>query len=209
MNIHTLLEQFSNWILSYPPNIVLFVCVAIIFVASVVESLPFAGMFFPSESLIVFFGVLAFKGVVDIKILIIATFIGILVGDIIGYFIGQKVGEEFLKKHAKKLRINNEKYEEIKKGIDDNLIKVLFIGRTNGFTRWITPFLAGANNINFKKFILSNIITASFWAPTFLLGGYFLGDAFETYGKYFGFTILIVGFLLFIFYKRKKLETKI
>ena len=201
MSIHYLLEQFFNWVLSFPHNEVLIVSLAIIFFASVFESLPFTGMFFPSESITVFFGVIAYKGIVDIKILIIATYIGILLGDIVGYIIGVKVGEEFLKKHAKRLKIDSKKYEKMKSMLESNLIKALFIGRSNGFTRWIVPFLAGANSINFQKFILSNMLTAAFWAPMFLLGGYYLGSAFETYGKYFGIGVIIATIVSIIGYK--------
>ena len=201
MSIHYLLEQFFNWILSFEHNEVLFLSLAIIFFASVFESLPFTGMFFPSESITVFFGIIAYKGVVDIKILIIATYIGILLGDIIGYIIGTKVGEEFLKKHAKRVKIDSKKYEKIKNILKSNLIKALFIGRSNGFTRWIVPFLAGANKINFQKFILSNMLTAAFWAPAFLLGGYYLGSAFEAYGKYFGLGIITATIVSVMGYK--------
>jgi len=201
MTIHSVLNEFHQWLLTYPPDTVLIVSISIIFIASIVESLPIAGMIFPSESLTVFFGVLSFEGIVDIKVLIIATYVGILAGDIIGYYIGKKVGEEFLKKHAKRLKIDEKKYGEIKEGLDNNLIKVLFVGRSNGFTRWIAPFLAGANRINFKKFVLSNMITAAFWAPAFLLGGYYLGYAFETYGKYIGMSVIVGTIIAFVIYK--------
>jgi undecaprenyl-diphosphatase len=202
--LDNLTQQFFNWILSYPSDTIFFVIVGVLFFASVVESLPFTGIFFPSESLTIFFGILAFKGIVNIFVLIIVAYFGILIGDVIGFYIGKKVGEEFLRKHSKKLKINNKKYNKMKQLLDDNLLKALFIGRSNGFTRWITPFLAGANGIKIKRFILLNMITAGFWSPTFLLGGYFLGEGFAVYGKYFGIGILIFGVSLFVFYKIKK-----
>ncbi|MFK5881176.1 MAG: bifunctional DedA family/phosphatase PAP2 family protein [Sulfurospirillum sp.] len=204
MNIHYILEQFFNWISSYPSNMVLTILILIILIASILESLPIVGMMFPSETLTIFFGILAFKGIVDIRILIITAYIGILAGDIFGYYLGEKVGEDFLKKHAKRLKINSKKYEQIKDGLDDNLIKVLFIGRSNGFTRWIAPFLAGANGMSLKKFIPANMLTAAFWAPAFLLGGYYLGSAFENYGKYFGVGIIAATILSIIIYKTYK-----
>jgi len=204
MNIHYILEQFFNWISSYPSNMVLTILILIILIASILESLPIIGMMFPSESLTIFFGILAFKGIVDIRVLIITAYIGILMGDIIGYYLGKKVGGDFLKKHAKRLKIGSKKYDQIKDGINVNLIKVLFVGRSNGFTRWIAPFLAGANGISLKKFILANMLTAAFWAPAFLLGGYYLGDAFESYGKYFGMGIIIATILSIIIYKTYK-----
>lgn len=201
MSVDYLLKHFYGWILSYPHSLVLWVIISIIFVASVLESLPLLGMMFPSESLTIFFGILAYKGIVDIWILIIATYIGILAGDIAGYLLGKRVGEDFLRKHAKRLKINSKKYEKVKSMLDQNLIKALFIGRTNGFTRWIAPFLSGANGISLKKFIFANMLTAAFWAPAFLLGGYFLGNAFEVYGKYFGLGIIVATIIAIAGYK--------
>jgi membrane protein DedA with SNARE-associated domain len=73
MNLDNLTQEFFNWIFSYPPDTIFFVIVGVLFIASVLESLPFTGMFFPSESLTIFFGILAFKGVVNINILIIVA----------------------------------------------------------------------------------------------------------------------------------------
>jgi len=202
--MHHLSELFFAWIVSFPPNIILLVVIGILFIGSVLESIPMAGMFLPMETTTVFFGVLAFKGIVDIKILIIVAFLGLVIGDILGYYVGEKFGEEFLRKHAKKLKIDEQKYDTIKHSIDNNLIKVLLFARSNGFTRWLVPFLAGANRVDIKRFNIANLITAIFWSPAFLLGGFFLGKSFEVFGKYIGLGIVIATILAFIFYKSYK-----
>jgi membrane protein DedA with SNARE-associated domain len=141
---------------------------------------------------------------VDLKTAILTAFLGLLIGDIIGFYLGRKLGEEYIKSHAKKLKITPQKYNKIKFLINGNLIKALFIGRTTNITRWIVPFLAGANNADFKKFVLANIITGFFWSSVFILGGYFLGDIFEVYGKYFGLGILaatVIAYFIYRFYK--------
>jgi len=201
MSIHYLLEQFFTWILSYPPNIVLFTILAILFIGSILESIPFAGIFFPMETITVAIGVLAFKGIVDIKILIAVTFLGLFIGDELGYQIGKRLGSDFIKKHAKKLRVDEQRYINLSNSLDKNFLKILFIARSNGFTRWLVPFIAGANAIDYKKFTLSNFITAIFWSNIFLLGGYYLGNAFELYGKYFGIGVVIATVVSFIIYK--------
>lgn len=144
---------------------------------------------------------MAYKGIVNIEILILVAFIGLFVGDEIGYKIGQKLGKDYIKHHAKKLKVDEDRYQAIEKSLDNNLFKILLIARSNGFTRWLVPFVAGANGIDYKKFTLANIFTAAFWSPAFLLGGYFLGNAFEAYGKYLGIGILVAVILSFVFYK--------
>ncbi|HFU74714.1 MAG TPA: phosphatase PAP2 family protein [Arcobacter sp.] len=204
MSIHHLLEQFYSWVLSYPSMTILLIVATILFIASIVESIPFAGMFFPSETLTVFFGMMAYKGIVNIEVLILVAFIGLFIGDEIGYKIGQKLGKDYIKHHAKKLKVDENRYQSIEKSLDNNLFKILLIARSNGFTRWLVPFVAGANGIDYKKFTLANVFTAAFWSPAFLLGGYFLGNAFELYGKYLGIGILlavIISFFLYIAYQ--------
>jgi undecaprenyl-diphosphatase len=204
MSIHHLSELFFSWIVTFPPSMVLLIVVSVLFIGSILESIPMAGMFLPMETTTVFFGILAFKGIVDIKILLVVAFVGLVIGDVIGYYVGKKFGEEFLRKHAKKLKIDEDKYNTLKHSIDNHLIKVLFFARSNGFTRWLVPFLAGANGVDIKRFNIANLITAAFWSPAFLLGGFFLGKSFELFGKYIGLGIVIATILALLIYKSYK-----
>lgn len=204
MNLHQLIEQFFNYISVFPKDTVNLILLGILFVGSIIESLPVLGMFFPMETYTVILGTFAYKGIVDLKTAILTAFLGLLIGDIIGFYLGRKLGEEYIKSHAKKLKITHEKYNRLKFLINNNLVKALFIGRTTNITRWIVPFLAGANNAHFKKFVLANIITGLFWSSVFILGGYFLGDIFEVYGKYFGLGVLaatVIAYFIYRFYK--------
>lgn len=204
MSIHHLLEQFYTRVLSYPPVTILIIISSILFIASILESIPFAGIFFPSESLTVFFGMMAYKGIINIELLILVAFVGLFIGDEIGYKIGQKLGKDYIKHHAKKLKVDEMRYHSIEKSLENNLFKILLIARSNGFTRWLVPFISGANGINYKKFSLVNMLTAAFWSPAFLLGGYFLGNAFELYGKYLGIGILLAVIISIVLYKTYK-----
>lgn len=209
MSIHYLFEQFFAWITTFPPNIILITIISILFIGSIFESIPFIGMFFPTETLTVLIGVFAYKYNIDIILLIAVTFLGLFLGDLIGYKIGKKLGKDFLMINAKKLKINEQRYNSIHQSLDNNFLKVLLFARSNGFTRWIVPFVAGANEISYSKFTIANVFTALFWAPTFLLGGYLLGNAFEKYGKYFGLGILFSVVISFLFYKIYKHFEKI
>jgi len=201
MSLHTLIEEFFAYISSYPKDITNLIILGILFIGSILESLPFIGMFFPMETFTVLVGVFSYKGIIDIKIAMLITFLGLLIGDSITFEIGKKLGEDYLKKHAQKIKISHEKYTQIKYLINNNITKALFLARTNSLTRWTVPFLAGANGLSYKNFLIANIITAAFWAPLFLFGGYFLGDAFERYGKYFGLGILAASVITYFGYK--------
>jgi membrane protein DedA with SNARE-associated domain len=144
---------------------------------------------------------MAYKHILQLQDLILVAFIGLIIGDYISYALGQRLGETYLKEHAKKLRVDEQKYDYFKDLINKNLIKALFIGRSNGFTRWIVPFLAGAHNAPIRDFSIANIFTAFFWASAFLLGGYYLGETFEVFGKYIGIGVIVATLISVLIYK--------
>jgi len=201
-----ILKYLFNYLAQFPHETIMIVAVVILFFGAIVEAFPI-GIFMPMESTAVFLGILAYKGILDIKILILASFLGMIIGDINEYFFGKKVGEKYLKKYLEKIKINDKKFEKIKKIIKNNLFKAIFLGRNSSWSRWIVPFLCGAHKINTVKFISLDIITAFFWAFVYLLGGYYLGYGFDLYGQDAGISILVFVLIAFAGYKilkRKK-----
>jgi membrane protein DedA with SNARE-associated domain len=207
MNLEQFLDQIFEWITNtFSPLERNVISLSILFVGSVFESFPVIGMFLPMETLTVFFGVLAYKDILDLKLLIIVTFFGMVIGDNISYYIGQKTGNENILKLVKKFKIPEDKYQYFIYLVDNNIIKALFIARSHNVTRWIIPYLAGVHNINFKSFFIANIITGIFWSFTFVLGGYFLGKTFEIILKdmFFAILIIIAAVIFWYFVKNRK-----
>jgi len=201
-----ILEYFFNYLAQFPHETIIVISITILFLGSILEALP-VGVFIPMESTAVFLGILAYKGILDIKILILTSFLGMIVGDIIEYFFGKKIGEEYLKKHLIKIYIDEKKFKKIKKTIKNNLLKAIFLGRNSSWTRWIVPFLSGVHQIKITKFIIFDVITAFFWAFVYLLGGYYLGYGFDMFGEYLGIgslAIILIVFLRYQMIKRRK-----
>jgi len=131
------------------------------------------GFFLPGDSLLFTAGFLASTGFLDIKTIILITFIAAIVGDALGYYLGKKYGPKVFRKTDsffldKKHIERTEKY--FKKYGGETIILARFIP----FVRTIAPVMAGVGNIGYKKFFAYNIFGGLIWTillPT--LGFYF------------------------------------
>ncbi len=201
MNIKEIIDIFFQWLSSFNGVTINIISLSFLFIGSILESLPLLGMFLPMETISVIFGILAYEKIINLKLLVITTFLGLFIGDVLSFYLGKRLGENFIKKYVKKIKINKTKYHNIKYLINNNLFKALFIGRSNSITRWIVPFLAGANRAKIIYFLLANASTAIVWSLLFILGGYYLGVSFETFGQYIGFGIVLATILSYFIYK--------
>lgn len=197
--MHEVLESIFNYLAQFPHETLTAVAISILFFGSILEALP-VGVFIPMETSAVLLGVFSYRGLLDIKILIISVFVGMVTGDTLEYLFGKRVGEEYIKKHFKKIKVDERRFRKIKIMIKKNIFKALFLGRSSSWTRWMVPFISGAHKINVKKFFVYDIISASIWAPVYLLGGYYIGLAFEQFEEYLGVVIVLLLLILFTRY---------
>lgn len=147
--------------------------------------------FLPGDSLLFATGAIAAKGSLDISSLFILLVIAGIIGDTMNYHIGKYVGPKifekqyfFLKqKHIDKTKIFYEKYGG----------KTIIIARFIPIVRSFAPFLAGIGSMNYRRFILYNIIGCLLWVGGFLLAGYFLGNLPAVKKN---FTFIILGIII-------------
>lgn len=158
------------------------------------ESGLFFGFFFPGDSLLLTAGLLASRGILDIRILIPTLFIAAVLGDNVGYWFGAKTGPRIF------TRPNSLLFRR------ENLLKAHAFyekhgGKTITLARWVpvirtfAPIVAGAASMNYRRFIIFNLIGALAWAIGMTVLGYTLGVWFGTIegvDKYF--TLLVLAF---------------
>lgn len=158
------------------------------------ESGLLIGFFFPGDSLLLTAGLLASRGVLDIYILIPLLFVAAVLGDNVGYWFGAKTGPKIF------TRPNSLLFKR------ENLLKAQAFyekhgGKTITLARWVpvirtfAPIVAGAAQMNYRRFIMFNLVGGVLWAIGMLLLGFFLGRAFgsiEGVDKYF--TLLVLAF---------------
>ena len=177
----------------------LLVCVIVF-----VETGLFVGFFLPGDSLLVSAGILAAAGLLDLWALLTLVAACAVVGDQVGYWIGRKAGQTlyqredsffFRKRHLEQAHNFYEKYGG----------KTIILARFVPIARTFAPAVAGAAEMNYRKFVSYNVIGGILWVWSMVLGGYFLGRLVgpEVLSKRIHWVIAVVVFLsiLPVFYE--------
>jgi len=130
--------------------------------------------FLPGDSLLFVGGAAAASGILDLWSLIAVIIAGAVLGDTLNYWIGNRIGLGFF----------CERYP--------NLVRKEYIDRTNGFfekyggatifvarfvpmVRTFAPCLAGIGTMQYRRFLVWNVLGAIAWALSLVLAGYYLG----------------------------------
>lgn len=117
---------------------------------------------------------LSAQGYLDIRNLIWFAAVGAILGDGIGYYLGTK-GIRFFRHENKILKLSH--LEKGKAFFQKHGNKSVLLGRFISPLRPIVPFVAGLSRMDRKTFLLWNVISGILWSITFLLLGYFFGNA--------------------------------
>lgn len=169
----------------------LLVCVIVF-----VETGLFVGFFLPGDSLLVSAGILAAAGHLNLLALVTLTAACAVVGDQVGYWIGRKAGKAlyqrensffFRKRHLEQAHAFYEKYGG----------KTIILARFVPIARTFAPAVAGAAEMNYRKFVTYNVVGGVLWVWSMVLGGYFLGRLVgpEVLGKRIHWVIVVVVLL--------------
>ena len=171
----------------------LFIICAIIFA----ETGLLAGFFLPGDSLLVTAGIFAAAGHLNIIYLLIFVTLSAIIGDQVGYYIGHKAGKFLFTKKESSL-FKTEYLEKAKKFYEKYGPKTIVLARFVPIIRTFAPAIAGATNMEYKKFIFYNIFGGILWSFTTILGGYFLGSLIPDIEKKLHIVIGIVIIVSFI-----------
>lgn len=154
-----------------------------IFAMVFAESGLLIGFFLPGDSLLFTAGFLASQGFLNISILAAGCFIAAVVGDSVGYWFGHRVGrrlfnkEESLLFHKKNLLKAEEFYAK-------HGGKTIIIARFLPFIRTFAPIIAGVAKMDYRSFLVYNVIGGLAWAVGLTVLGYYLGKMIPDVDKY-------------------------
>jgi membrane-associated protein len=147
------------------------------------ETGAFFGFFFPGDSLLFTAGFLASQGYISFPILLIGTFVAAILGDSLGYAFGKKIGPKiftkedsvfFNKKHIQKAQEFYEKHGK----------KTIILARFMPIIRTFAPIVAGIGNMQYRTFIIFNIVGGFLWTWSMLWLGFGLGSLIPNPDRY-------------------------
>jgi membrane-associated protein len=158
------------------------------------ESGLLIGFFLPGDSFLFTAGVLASQNFLNIWILIPLVFSAAILGDNIGYAFGCRIGPKlfkredsffFHKKHLMRAELLYEKYGP----------KIIVLARFMPVVRTFAPIVAGIGKMNYKTFLLYNLVGGTLWGIGMPLFGYFLGATIPGVHAYMIHIIIVIIFL--------------
>ncbi len=158
----------------------------------------FFGFFLPGDYLLFLAGLFCALHKIDVDI--VTLYFGILasgiLGNFAGYWFGHRAGPMLFKRKdsilfKRKYVIMAEEFFQKYGGT------ALIIGRFVPIIRTFAPIFAGVVQLNFKKFVLFNILGAILWVSLLTLSGYYLGVQFPWIINYVEY--IIVGLIAIAF----------
>jgi membrane protein DedA with SNARE-associated domain len=170
----------------------------IIFAAAALECAAFAGLLVPGESLVLASGFLAHQGILHLVPVMIAAATGAVVGDNIGYFLGCRLGREWLLRRGSRFGIRKRGLAKVERFFQRQGPEAVFFGRFVGFARALVPFVAGASDMPYRKFVLYDALGAVLWTIGFVTLGYVLGASWQVAEQWIGRSGLILGAIVLL-----------
>jgi membrane-associated protein len=159
------------------------------------ESGLFFGFFLPGDSLLLTAGLLAYRGIggLDIVVLIPLLFIAAALGDSVGYWFGAKAGPRIFNRDNS-LLFRRKNLLAAKAFYEKHGGKTIVLARFMPFIRTFAPIVAGAAEMHYQRFLMFNLIGAAIWAVGVTLAGYALGNFFppDQLDRYFTYIVLAV-----------------
>jgi len=163
-----------------------------VFTIVFLESGLLIGFFFPGDSLLFTAGFLASQGYLDIKVLISGCFIAAVLGDSIGYLIGAKLGPKIFTKDNS-IFFHKKHLERAQRFYDKHGGKTIILARFIPVIRAFAPVVAGAGKMDYKRFLIFNLVGGVLWAIGVTLAGYYLGSLVPDVDQYL---LPIVGLIV-------------
>lgn len=176
-------------------DIILYGGFTLLLIVVFAETGLFIGFFLPGDYLLFTAGLLCGTSALNVSIynLVACVTLAAVCGDFTGYFTGRFLGKRlfqkedsffFKKKYLEKTRAFYRKYGAA----------TLILGRFLPIIRTFAPILAGAVDVELRKFTIFNVVGAVLWVWTLVPIGYFLGKTFPEIINYVGY--FIIGFVI-------------
>jgi membrane-associated protein len=174
------------------------------------ETGVFFGFFLPGDSLLFAAGLLAESPYLDtpVTMLMVLLITAAVAGTCVGYAFG-RWAKSYLE-HRTENFFYRKKYIEITEAFYQRHGMMAFVlGRFLPIVRTFVPILAGMTHIDFKKFLIFNILGATVWVVVMVMAGHLLGNAFPNLIEYleyivFGMILLTAIPLIISFLRGKR-----
>lgn len=148
-------------------------------VMAFLETGAFVGLVAPGETVVIVGGLVAGQGEIDIIVLIGLVWTCAFAGDTVSFLLGRRLGRAFLVKHGPRVKITEERLQQVEAFLQRHGGPTILVGRFLGLVRALAPFVAGASRMPLRNFLPYDILAAGIWATFFCLLGYLFWRSFD------------------------------
>jgi membrane-associated protein len=166
ISIFLYIDQYLGSLIQNYGILVYFIMFFIIFLETGFVIIPFL----PGDSLLFVAGTFAATGALNLSLVLVLLAFAAIIGDSVNYFIGSFFGKRVFSKF-----INKKYMDKTQDFYNKYGAKTIFIARFVPVIRSMAPFVAGVGKMDYKKFLIYNVVGGITWVITFVLGGYFFG----------------------------------
>lgn len=146
---------------------------------------------FPSEIIMIPAGYLAFKGEMNLYIVILVGILGSLGGALLNYYLAQSLGRKLILKFGKYFFIKEETLDKLDTFFTRHGEISTFTGRLIPGIRQLISLPAGLARMNIAKFSFYTSLGAGIWVVVLVAVGYLVGSNEELISEYLKSATLI------------------
>jgi membrane protein DedA with SNARE-associated domain len=153
---------------------------AVVLLASFLESVAFIGTFIPGSTAMFVAGALVGTGALNLGWVFVCAIAGAIAGDAASFWFGRRYADSIaqmwpFRKHPGALAAG-------RKYFDAHGAKSVVLARFVAPMRAVVPVVAGLSGMTAARFLAVNILSALVWAPTHILPGVVFGASIELAG---------------------------
>ena len=189
------------------------------FIVETVGNLGYTGIFimmflessffpFPSEVVMIPAGYLAYKGEMNMYLVVLFGILGSLAGSLFNYYLAIKYGRRFLIRYGKYFFIKEETIIKMEIFFKKHGHISTFSGRLIPVVRQYISLPAGLARMNLVVFSIYTSFGAGIWVAILAILGYYLGDNEELIKEYLRYIVVVIlialAILAFWYYKKLK-----
>jgi membrane protein DedA with SNARE-associated domain len=177
-----MLQKVVDTLLDVPPWIALLIIAGLVFG----EAALFFGFVLPGETAVVYGGVLADAGKVSVVLVLAIVLVAAVAGDSVGFEVGRKLGPRLSR--APVLRHHPDRLEAAQAYLRRRGGRAGVMGRFTAFLRAVMPGLAGASRMEYRRFLVFNVMGGVIWGSACVLLGFFAAHSIGTITHALGVT---------------------
>ena len=169
---------------------------AVVGLLAFLETGAFLGFIAPGETAVIVGGLVAGQGEISLLALIAIVWACCLAGDAVSYELGRHKGRKWLLKYGARLKITENRLDQVEKLLHSHGAVMIIVGRFLGFVRPLMPFIAGASRMPFKRFFPYDVLAAGAWSTLFCTLGFVFWRSIDQLTTYVSRGLFALGTLV-------------